>query len=337
MSRMPRFLPVLVVVVGGVLAARAASGAADLPGVLAGAKAWAEEAAPAIAAKADAEKEKAQSPLPPGTSIMPPAKVAPLACAPTAAELARQAGLSPAELQVLQSLGVRRGQLEDREKDMDVQLALMAAAEAKLDAKIKTMNGLKTDIQGLVGQAEAQKQAEQDRLVRVYETMKPKDAAARVTILDDAVRLPIAAKMKDRALSAILAQMPPQEAKALTEKLSNRLAAAEAARQAIANPPPAPAPKPAPPAAAKAPTAPAAAPATPAPAAQASADSPKPAPRPRPKPRPKAQARAPAKPAAKPETKPAATAAAPAAAATPAAAAPAGPPPAPAAAPATSG
>jgi hypothetical protein len=53
--------------------------------------------------------------------------------------------------------------------------------------------------------------------------MKPKDAAARMTMLDDSVRLPIAAKMKERALSQVLANMAPGDAKILTERLANAL------------------------------------------------------------------------------------------------------------------
>jgi len=160
-------------------------------------------------------------------------------CAPTAAELAKEAGMSPAELRVLQSLGTRRGQLDQREKDLDVQLQLVAAAEAKLDGKIKSLNGLKGQVQSLLGQADAQQQAENDRLIRVYEAMKPKDAAARFSLLDDTVRLPIASKMKEKSLSAILAQMSAPDAKALTERLANRFAAARAvadARAAVASP-----------------------------------------------------------------------------------------------------
>ena len=169
-------------------------------------------------------------------------------CAPTAAELAKEAGMSPAELRVLQSLGTRRGQLDQREKDLDVQLQLLAAAEAKLDGKIKSLNGLKGQVQSLLGQADAQQQAENDRLIRVYEAMKPKDAAARFSLLEDSVRLPIASKMKEKSLSAILAQMSPPDAKALTERLANRFAAARAvadARAAVTATPPATPAKPA--------------------------------------------------------------------------------------------
>ena len=143
--------------------------------------------------------------------------------------------MSPMELQVLQTLGARRTQLDARQQNLDVQLQLLAAAEAKVDTKLKQLAGLKGDIQGLLGQADAKKDAELARLVTVYEQMPPADAAVRMTLLDDSVRLPLAAKMNVRKLSPILARMPPADAKALTEKLADRLTAADQARSALAN------------------------------------------------------------------------------------------------------
>jgi flagellar motility protein MotE (MotC chaperone) len=164
------------------------------------------------------------------------AKPAPI-CAESPAQLAKDAGLSPAELQVIQSLGARRGELDQREQGLDTQLALIQAAEAKVDARIATMNALKADMQGLVGQLDDKQQAEVDRLVKVYEAMKPQDSADRFVLLTDPVRLPIAAKMKERVLSAMIAKMSPPEAKRLTESLAARyVAQANAARAAI-NPP----------------------------------------------------------------------------------------------------
>ena len=239
MRNVPRILPLVGVAVGGVLAINALSGAQALPDLLSGARALAEDAKPEkaskdhkgakageVAATGEAKDAAAQKPaLPPMAGpVAKPAAV----CAPTAAELAREAGLSPAELQVLQSLGTRRGQLDQREQQLDVQLALMAAAEAKVDAKLKALNGLKADINGLLKQADAKEDAEVDRLVKVFEAMKPKDAAPRIVLLDDSVRLPIAAKMKERALSAVLANMPAPEAKKLTEALARRFATARA-------------------------------------------------------------------------------------------------------------
>ena len=220
MKNVPRILPIIGVTVVGVLAVNALAGAKSIPDMLSGAKAFAEGVA-----KPDAkEGEKAASAAEAGKDAAaqaPPPRV----CAPSATDLAREAGLSPAELRVLQSLGQRRGQLDQREQDIDVQLQLLAAAEAKLDAKMKALNGMKGEIQGLLGQADAQKEAEAGRMVLVYSAMKPKDAAARMAVLDDSVRLPIAAKMKERTLSMILANMSPNDAKILTERLANRMSA----------------------------------------------------------------------------------------------------------------
>ena len=234
MNRLPRILPLVGVAVGGVLAINALAGARDLPALVSGARAWAEDVVkPAKTAaksgakaksdvKAKSKSEAETSPpdpdaiAPPGTSptatpaasaptgqatdaaATVPASAAPATkaiCAPTAAELAKEAGLSPAELQVLQNLGV------------------------------------KGDITNLLAQADGREAGEVARLVKVFEGMKPKDAAARMAILDDSVRLPIAAKMKERALSGIVSQMPPADAKKLTEALAKRFTAAQTLAQ----------------------------------------------------------------------------------------------------------
>lgn len=277
MKSVPRILPLVGVAIGGVLAVNALSGAQTLPDLLSGAQAFAKEAAkPAEksdpkAAKPD-EAKASTGDATDAAAALPAPTIAPKAvCAPTAAELAKQAGLSPAELQVLQSLGQRRGELDKRENAMSTELALMAAAEAKLDAKLKSLNDLKSQVQGLLNETDAKQAAEIDRLVKVFEGMKAKDAAPRMVMLDDSVRLPIAAKMKERSLSAIVAAMPAAEAKKLTEALARRYSGIAEAAKAAANDQPAPA------AAAPAKTA-AAAPNKPArkkaPAAQQAADAP---------------------------------------------------------------
>jgi flagellar motility protein MotE (MotC chaperone) len=249
MKNIPRILPLVGVAMVGVLGLNALSGAQSLPDLVSGARAFAEEAAKGVSPAKDGAKAATGEAKDAAASVpnLPAAAKPAAVCAPTAAELAKEAGLSPAELQVLQSLGARRGQLDKREQDLDVQLALMAAAEAKLDAKIQALNGMKGDIAKLMVDADEKEQAEIDRLVKVFELMKPKDAAPRMVLLDDAVRLPVAAKMKERALSPIIANMPPVEAKKLTEALARRFADVKkvaAAAQAAAGPLPA-APRPA--------------------------------------------------------------------------------------------
>lgn len=233
MSQIPRILPLVAVAIGGVIAVKAVT---DLNG--------AQDLLSLGASKARAEGAKAEPAKPPTmkpgdaagqamtTAAKPPAPV----CAPSAAQIAKEAGLSPGELQVLQSLGQRRGELDDRERALSTQIQLIAAAETKVDAKLKALNELKAEIKGLMGQIDSQEQQEVDRLVIVYSKMKPADAAAIMAQLDDKVRIPVAAKMKEAALAAVLSKMAPADAKKITENLAHRFAVAKAAADAINNP-----------------------------------------------------------------------------------------------------
>lgn len=278
MARIPRLLPLIAVAIGGVVAVRAIGVA---PGLFEGAKAWAEEAAPAAAAA--------------------PAKTAPAACALTPEQLAQQAGISPAELRIIQSLSQRRTELDARDQDFATMLPLMTAAEQKLDAKVQALEALKAEMKQMLGQVDEREKAEIDRLVQVYSAMRPKDAAPVMASLEDRVRLPVAAAMRPRTLAAIMAQMQPAQAKELTEKLAARFQAQQMAARALAAentpPPPTPASAPAPSPAAQ-------------PAVQPIAASAQTRPTPRPTPRPAARQpanRPAARPAAPPANRPAAT------------------------------
>lgn len=199
MSKIPRLLPLIAVAIGGVVVVRAIGVA---PGLFEGARAWAEEAAPAAASA-------------PAAAI----------CALTPEQLAQQAGISPAELRIIQSLSARRTELDARDADLASMLPLMTAAEQKLDAKVAALAAVKAEVQALLGQVGEREQAEVDRLVAVYSAMRPREAARVFATLNDDVRLPVAAAMRPRALAAVMAQMEPAAARDLTEKLAGRFAA----------------------------------------------------------------------------------------------------------------
>ena len=211
MARIPRLLPLIAIAIGGVVAVRAVGVA---PGLFEGAKAWAEETAPAVAGAP-------AKPALPGT------------CAALSPEqLAQQAGISPAELKIIQSLSQRRAALDARDQDFATTLPLMVAAEQKLDAKIQAMAALKAEMRQMLGQVDEREKAEIDRLVQVYSAMRPKEAAPVMATLEDKVRLPVAAAMRPRTLAAIMAQMQPAQARELTEKLAARFQAQQMAARA---------------------------------------------------------------------------------------------------------
>ncbi|WP_140984909.1 MotE family protein [Asticcacaulis tiandongensis] len=230
MSNLPRLLPLIAIAVGGVIALRAVSSFEVVPEALKSAVAFAQGRTETPDGDAEATSEAAKEvALSASASEAAPSvdevasEAAAAVCATSVDELARQAGMSPSELRILQSLGKRRTDLDARQKELDTRENLVAAAEAKLDGRIKQMNGMKGQLQGMLDQATKVADADTLRMIKVYETMKPKDAAKVFESMKDDVRLPIAARMKERSLAAILSYMTPAGARDLTEKLATRM------------------------------------------------------------------------------------------------------------------
>src|SRR5579859_3514805 len=81
------------------------------------------------------------------------------------------------EIDVLQKLSVRREALDARQKDLDLRENLVKAAEARIDKKIAEMKELQSNIEGMLKQVDRQDEEKLKSLVKIYENMKPKDAA----------------------------------------------------------------------------------------------------------------------------------------------------------------
>lgn len=130
---------------------------------------------------------------------------------------------SAAEVDVLTSLSERRVELDSRAKALEMRANLIAAAEKRVDSKIADLKTLQSQIQSLLGQRDAAQEKQIANLVKVYSAMKPRDAARIFNSLDEAVMLEVTASMKPDVLAAIMGQMNPQQAQALTVKLVDKL------------------------------------------------------------------------------------------------------------------
>jgi flagellar motility protein MotE (MotC chaperone) len=134
----------------------------------------------------------------------------------------RIAAYTAAELEVLQKLSARREQLEARAGELDLRENLLRAAEKRLDDKIGRLKDLEAQIQGLLKQHDEQTEAKLKSLVKMYETMKPKDAARIFEELDLDILLDVAERMREQKMAPILADMSPAKAKEVTVELARR-------------------------------------------------------------------------------------------------------------------
>jgi flagellar motility protein MotE (MotC chaperone) len=130
---------------------------------------------------------------------------------------------SASEVDVLTSLSKRRAAMDARETEIQAEANVLAATEARVDAKIAQLKQLQASIAGLLTQRDTAQEKQVAALVKTYSAMKPKDAAGIFNSLDDSVLLPVAEEMKSDVLAPVLAAMTPEAARKLTMKLASKL------------------------------------------------------------------------------------------------------------------
>jgi len=133
-----------------------------------------------------------------------------------------EAVYTKAEVEVLQSLSERREALRARAGELEMRENLLSATEKRIEQKIAELKKLEATIQAQLKQYDEQEEAKMKSLVKIYENMKPKDAARILEELDMEVLLEVAERMREAKMASILAQMNSETAKAITLQLANR-------------------------------------------------------------------------------------------------------------------
>jgi flagellar motility protein MotE (MotC chaperone) len=128
--------------------------------------------------------------------------------------------ISDAERKILLDLRQRRQELDQRESAVAAREAVLAAAEAKLEGRVDQLQSLQTRLEALDSERQKREEAGWQGLVKTYETMKPRDAAAIFNDLDMPVLLQVVDRMKDAKAAAVLAAMRVDKARELTDQLA---------------------------------------------------------------------------------------------------------------------
>ncbi len=119
------------------------------------------------------------------------------------------------EIDLLQALAERRRELDLRAHELEQREILLRAVEQRIEEKV---GGLRA----LLQQREQQTGDQYESLVKIYESMKPKDAARIFEEMDLAVLMPVVERMKERKTAPILAKMSPVKATAIITQLAQR-------------------------------------------------------------------------------------------------------------------
>ena len=183
------------------------------------AQAQAQAQAPATAvADATAAKPEAAGPgAKPGE-----AQVASTAPLPTAKLPSDPTRFTQSDIDLLQALRERSLKLDERERELDQRNAVLKAAEKRLEEKVADLDAVKLELQQMLARNNEQEDGRLRSLVKIYESMKPKEAAAIFDKLEINVLLGVVERMKENKVAPILASMQPDRARQVTDMLADK-------------------------------------------------------------------------------------------------------------------
>jgi flagellar motility protein MotE (MotC chaperone) len=128
--------------------------------------------------------------------------------------------VTDAERTVLLELRQRREELDARDAASAARESLLVAAEQKLSARVGELQALQAKLEALETARKEHEDVSWQGLVKLYEAMKPRDAATIFNDLEMPVLLQVVDRMKDAKAAPVLAAMQPDKARDLTGKLA---------------------------------------------------------------------------------------------------------------------
>ena len=131
-------------------------------------------------------------------------------------------GYMAVQMDLFKDLSKRREEIETKERALHTREALLQATEKELDRKYQELSLLRGEIEKLLETQSEEEQARIKSLVKIYEGMKPKDAARIFDTLDLDILVSVMSKMSERKLSPILANMNPERARTITIMLAEQ-------------------------------------------------------------------------------------------------------------------
>lgn len=161
-----------------------------------------------------------------GRAMVPAAQAsngpaAPIPPAPPAAPASpAEPPISEAERKLLLDLRTRRVALESQEQGLAAREAVLAATEKRLLERVDQLSALQARLEQMDAARRERDEANWRGLVKTYEAMRPRDAAAILNDMEMPVLLEVLDRMKEAKAAPILAAMLPERARAATAQLA---------------------------------------------------------------------------------------------------------------------
>ncbi len=125
-----------------------------------------------------------------------------------------------AERELLERLRERRAALEARERAIETREVVLAAVERRLNQRIEELARLQQRLEALERSRAEREEDGWRGLVRLYENMRPREAAAIFDTLEMPVLVQILDRMRAAKAAPVLGAMRPERARELTAELA---------------------------------------------------------------------------------------------------------------------
>ncbi|HEY6917868.1 MAG TPA: hypothetical protein VI412_01310 [Tabrizicola sp.] len=138
------------------------------------------------------------------------------------ADTAAPATLPPALPELLAAIAVEHKELAERKAALDEREAEIELARAAVLKQNQELTALREDVSRLLDQAKATEAADVSRLVKIYQAMKPTEAAGILQDADLELAVLVLSAMSERNAGPIMAAMSSDRANAVSRVLLER-------------------------------------------------------------------------------------------------------------------
>ncbi|MEX1235228.1 MAG: hypothetical protein WEB56_09615 [Roseovarius sp.] len=127
---------------------------------------------------------------------------------------------------MLKSFQARKAQIDRQEEEMRDRQQALTVAERQLQSQLAQLEAAEDKLRQTLTMADTAAESDVDKLTKVYESMKPKQAAALFEVMDPDFAAGFLGRMKPDAAAAVMAGLSPQAAHTFSVVLAGRNAGA---------------------------------------------------------------------------------------------------------------
>lgn len=130
--------------------------------------------------------------------------------------------LSRSEIELLKELQKRRNNIDKEKNNLNIREQVLKETENKIDKKVIELQNLQNQVEDLMKQYNQKENSKILSLVKIYENMKPKDAAKIFNELEMPILIKVISNMKEVKVAPIIAAMDSSKARDVSLEIAKQ-------------------------------------------------------------------------------------------------------------------